>query len=91
MKFQMLFEQNIASNVTRNQESKHTSNSIILTKSHRTMQNHTKPLETMQNHVEPQETKLTMKNHMGTHGNIWNYAEPREITQNNYWEHIETF
>ena len=40
-KFQILFEQNIASNVTKNQESKHITNIIT----------HTKLLETVLNHV----------------------------------------
>ena len=40
-KFQMLFEKNIASNVTKNQESKHITNIIT----------HTKLLETVLNHV----------------------------------------
>ena len=63
-KFQMLFEQVIASNVTRNQEFKHTTN-LNHTKSCGTMRNHAKPHETMQNHM----------NLCKTQNNYWEHIE----------------
>ena len=77
-KIQMLFEENIASNVTRNQESKHLTNLITNTKSCKTTLKHAEPCKTIQSHTKPHET---MPNH----------KEPRKTSQNNSWEHIETF
>ena len=61
----MLFEQNIASNVTRNQESKHIKNSKT--------QNNMKPCETMQNHAKPSETT---HNHVQPYATTHNHAKP---------------
>ena len=46
---------------------------------HKILQNHGEPRRTTRNHAEP-------------HGTKWNHAVPPcKISQNNSWEHIETF
>ena len=70
-KFRMLFEQNIASNITRNQESKHIK-----------MRNHVKPLNCTKLCITAQKLRITTKNYAKLHKTMQNQSKICKILRN---------